>query len=154
MIITDSQVFKSVYDLKPKESKLTSFSVLFAGYKGDIAFFAEGASCMESLNESSKILIAEACTHTPLQEDIGRVKLPNMLRKKYGNGISITNVSGNDFPEDIENYDLIIHCGACMFNRKYVLQRIEQVKKKQIPMTNYGIAIAYLTGILDKITIE
>lgn len=154
LIITDSQVFKTVYDLKPEESKLTSFSVLFAGYKGDITFFAEGAACMENLNENSKVLIAEACTHTPLQEDIGRVKLPSMLRKRYGEGLSITNVTGNDFPEDIDKYDLVIHCGACMFNRKYVLQRIEQAKSKKVPMTNYGIAIAYLTGILDKITLE
>ena len=154
LIITDSQVFKQVYELKPEKSKLTSFSVLFAGYKGDIKYFAESAALLDSLKEDSKILIAEACTHVPQKEDIGRVKIPNMLRQRFGDKITITNVSGNDFPTDIETYDLIIHCGACMFNRRYVLQRIETAKLKKVPMTNYGIVIAYLTGILDKITIE
>lgn len=154
LIITDSQVFKTVYELTPKESKLTSFSVLFAGYKGDIKYFAESAALLDSLDENAKILIAEACTHVPLEEDIGRVKIPNMLRKRFGEKITIHNVSGCDFPEDLESYDLIIHCGACMFNRRYVLQRIEKAKQKKVPMTNYGIVIAYLTGILDKISIE
>lgn len=154
LIITDSQVFKTVYELTPKESKLTSFSVLFAGYKGDIKYFAESAALLDSLNENAKILIAEACTHVPMEEDIGRVKIPSMLRKKFGDKITITNVAGCDFPEDLETYDLIIHCGACMFNRRYVLQRIENAKQKKVPMTNYGIVIAYLTGILDKISME
>lgn len=149
LIITDSQVFKTVYEKKPFASKLTSFSVLFAQYKGDIDYFIEGANAIGRLTENSRVLIAEACTHAPLTEDIGRVKIPNMLRKKFGSGLLIEHVSGTDFPEDLSKYDLIIHCGACMFNRKYVLSRVEQARKQNIPMTNYGVTIAYLAGILD-----
>lgn len=151
LIITDSQVFKTVYEKKPSASRLTSFSVLFAQYKGDIDYFIEGANAIGRLTENSRVLIAEACTHAPLTEDIGRVKIPNMLRKKFGSGLLIEHVSGTDFPEDLSKYDLIIHCGACMFNRKYVLSRVEQARKQNIPMTNYGVTIAYLAGILDKI---
>lgn len=151
LIITDSQVFKTVYERKPAESKLTSFSVLFAAYKGDIGYYTASAATIGTLKETSRILIAEACTHAPLSEDIGRVKLPRMLRQKIGEGLQIDIVSGNDFPANPEKYDLIIQCGACMFNRKYVLSRIAQAKEQKVPMTNYGIAIAWLSGILDKI---
>lgn len=151
LIITDSQVFKTVYEKKPATSRLTSFSVLFAQYKGDINYFIEGANAIGCLTENSHVLIAEACTHAPLAEDIGRVKIPNMLRKKFGAGLQIDHVSGTDFPEDLNKYDLVIHCGACMFNRKYVLNRVAQARNQHIPMTNYGVTIAYLTGILDKI---
>lgn len=151
LIITDSQVFKTVYEKKPATSRLTSFSVLFAQYKGDIDYFIEGANAIGCLTENSHVLIAEACTHAPLAEDIGRVKIPNMLRKKFGTGLQIDHVSGTDFPEDLSKYDLVIHCGACMFNRKYVLNRVMQARNRQIPMTNYGVTIAYLAGILDKI---
>ena len=151
LIITDSQVFHTVYEQKPAESRLTSFSVLFAGYKGDIHYYVESASAIDRLTEQSRILIAEACTHAPLAEDIGRVKIPHLLRKRAGEGLQIDIVSGNDFPEDLSPYNLIIHCGACMFNRKYVLNRIEQARAQQVPMTNYGVAIAYISGILDKI---
>lgn len=154
LIITDSQVFKTVYDKKPKESKLTSFSVLFANYKGDLKYFAESANAIERLSENSRVLIAEACTHAPLSEDIGREKIPNMLRKRFGAKITIDMVSGTDFLEDLSSYDLVIHCGACMFNRKYVMSRIERAKFQGVPMTNYGVAIAYLSGILDKIDIN
>ena len=152
LIITDSQVFKTVYQHKPAESRLTSFSVLFAQYKGDIHYYLEGANLLAQLNEDSHILIAEACTHVPLNEDIGRVKLPRMLRNKLGEGIKIEIVSGNDFPKDLSPYDLIIQCGACMFNRKHVQNRIAEAKAQKIAMTNYGVVIAYLTGILDKIS--
>jgi len=151
LIITDSQVFKTVYENKPAESKLTSFSVLFAGYKGDIDYYTQSVVAIDNLTENSKVLIAECCTHAPLSEDIGRVKIPNMLRKKVGEGLTVDMVAGSDFPEDLTQYDLIIQCGACMFNRKYVLSRIERAKKQEVPMTNYGVVIAYLTGILDKI---
>lgn len=151
LIITDSQVFKAVYEQKPEESKLTSFSVLFAGYKGDIHYYVESAAVIESLTEASRVLIAEACTHAPLTEDIGRVKLPRLLRKRIGEKLQIDIVGGTDFPQDLTPYDLIIHCGACMFNRKYVLSRIERARELHIPMTNYGVAIAYLNGILDQI---
>lgn len=151
LIITDSQVFKTVYEQKPPESRLTSFSVLFAQYKGDIDYYLEGANAIDRLTEQSRVLIAEACTHAPLTEDIGRVKIPAMLRKRFGQRLTIDIVSGADFPEDLTPYQLVIHCGACMFNRKYVLQRIAQARKQQVPMTNYGVTIAYVQGILDKI---
>ena len=151
LIITDSQVFKTVYEQKPAESLLTSFSMLMAGYKGDIRQFIEGASAIDSLTESSRVLIAEACAHTPMTEDIGRVKIPRLLRQKIGEGLHIDMVSGSDFPKDLSKYDLIIHCGACMFNRKHVMNRLESASTQQVPMTNYGITLAHLMGILDKI---
>lgn len=151
LIITDSQVFKTVYEQKPPESLLTSFSVLMAGYKGDIHRFIEGAAVIDRLTDSSRILIAEACTHAPTTEDIGRVKIPRLLRKKIGESLQIETVSGSDFPKDLSGYDLVIHCGACMFNRKHVLNRLEQASSQQVPMTNYGIVLAHLQGIADKI---
>lgn len=151
LIITDSQVFPLVYRLKPRESLLTSFSVLFAALKGDIDYFVKSAAVIDSLTPDSKVLIAEACTHVPISEDIGTIKIPRMLRQKAGDGITIKNVHGNDFPEDLTPYDLIIQCGSCMFNRKFVLNRVEKAKEQNVPMTNYGIAIAHLSGILDKI---
>lgn len=151
LIITDSQVFPIVYQQKPAESKLTSFSVLMAGYKGDIHYYIEGASAIDQLTPQSRVLIAEACTHAPLSEDIGRVKIPQLLRKKVGEELQIDMVAGTDFPEDLTPYHLVIHCGGCMFNRKYVLSRIGQARVQQVPITNYGIAIAHLNGILDKI---
>ncbi|WP_310602716.1 [FeFe] hydrogenase H-cluster maturation GTPase HydF [Anaerosporobacter sp.] len=153
LIITDSQVFKTVYEKKPKESKLTSFSMLYAAYKGDIDYYKEGAKAIAHLTEQSKVLIAECCTHAPLKEDIGREKLPRMLRNKIGQGLTIDMVSGMDFGTNLEQYDLIIQCGACMFNRKYVTARIGQAKDKQIPMSNYGVVLAYLSGILDSISV-
>ena len=153
LIITDSQVFAQVQALTPKESKLTSFSVLMARHKGDIETFCDGAKALLSLPRNGRVLIAEACSHIPQNEDIGRVKLPRMLRKKFGEELEITVVSGNDFPEDLTPYDLIIHCGACMFTRRHVLSRVRRAKAQNIPITNYGIAIAALTGIFDKITI-
>lgn len=151
LIITDSQIFGEVYNKKPKESRLTSFSVLFADFKGDIEYYRESVKAIENLTENSRVLIAEACTHAPLEEDIGRVKIPNRLRKKIGEGLTFDIVAGRDFPKDLSKYDLIIHCGGCMFNRKYVLSRIEAAKEQKIPMTNYGVVMAYLAGIIDKI---
>lgn len=152
LIITDSQIFGFVYDHKPAESMLTSFSVLFAAYKGDLPYYIEGAKSIDSLTEESRILIAECCAHAPLTEDIGRVKIPNMLRKRFGAGLTVDMVSGTDYPQDLTPYDLIIQCGACMFNRQYVLSRIDRAKKQHVPMTNYGVTIAHITGILDKIS--
>ena len=154
LIITDSQVFPVVYRQKPAESSLTSFSVLFAGYKGNIHDFVEGAAAIHCLTAQSRVLIAEACTHAPLAEDIGKVKIPRLLRKRVGGGLQIDFVSGSDFPKDLSRYDLIIHCGACMLNRKYVLNRIAHARAQHIPITNYGVVIASLTGILDKIVIH
>ena len=152
LIITDSQVFGYVYENKPAESMLTSFSVLFAAYKGDLPYYVQGAGHIESLNAHSRVLIAECCTHAPLKEDIGREKIPRMLRKRFGESLAVDIVSGTDFPKDLSGYDLIIQCGACMFNRKYVMSRIGHAREQGVPMTNYGVTIAHLTGILDKIS--
>lgn len=152
LIITDSQVFGYVYEHKPAESMLTSFSVLFAAYKGDLPYYVEGAKKIDALTEKSHVLIAECCTHAPLTEDIGRVKIPAMLRKRFGENLAVDIVSGTDYPQDLKKYDLIIQCGACMFNRKYVMSRIDRAREQQVPMTNYGVTIAHLTGILDKIS--
>ena len=152
LIITDSQVFGYVYENKPAESMLTSFSVLFAAYKGDLPYYVEGARHIDALNAHSRVLIAECCTHAPLKEDIGREKIPRMLRKRFGESVAVDIVSGTDFPKDLSGYDLIIQCGACMFNRKYVMSRIERAREQGVPMTNYGETIGHLTGILDKIS--
>lgn len=151
LIITDSQAFNEVYSLKPEASTLTSFSILFARYKGDIALFVEGVKALERITPQSRILIAEACTHTPQNEDIGRVKLPRLLRKRFGEELSIDIVGGADYPEQLGDYDLVIHCGACMFNRKHVLSRIERARQQGVAITNYGVILAALTGILDKV---
>ena len=160
LIITDSQVFASVNEIVEEYRQqmerhqyplLTSFSILFARYKGDINTFIEGGKKLLSLTPSSRILIAEACSHIPQNEDIGRVKLPRMLRRRIGDSLTIDIVGGNDFPTDLSQYDLVIHCGACMFNRRLVMSRVAQAQAQNIAITNYGIAIATLTGIIDKV---
>lgn len=151
LIITDSQVFDYVYKHKPEASKLTSFSVLMAGLKGDLKYYVNSAEALERLDSKSHVLIAECCTHAPLSEDIGREKIPGMLRKKFGENIRIDIVSGTDFPKDLSCFDLIIQCGGCMFNRKYIMSRINEAKALNVPMTNYGVFIAKIQGILDKI---
>ena len=153
LIITDSQVFPYVYEHKPQESMLTSFSVLFAAYKGNLPYYIEGAKAIDSLTENSRVLIAECCTHAPLKEDIGREKIPRMLKKRFGESLRVDLVSGTDYPDDLTPYDLIIQCGACMFNRKYVMYRIDKAKEQHVPMTNYGVTIAHLTGILDHVAL-
>ena len=160
LIITDSQVFASVNEIVEEYRQqmerhqyplLTSFSILFARYKGDINTFVEGGKKLLSLTPSSRILIAEACSHIPQNEDIGRVKLPRMLRRRIGDSLTIDIVGGNDFPTDLSQYDFVIHCGACMFNRRLVMSRVAQAQAQNIAITNYGIAIATLTGIIDKV---
>lgn len=153
LIVTDSQCFRQVHEEKPAESQLTSFSVLFAAYKGDIHAFVKGAQAMDGLNASSHVLIAEACTHAPLEEDIGRVKIPRMLKKRYGQELRVSLVAGSDFPRDLSPYDLVIHCGGCMFNRRHVLSRVAAAEAAGVPITNYGITMAKLSGILDDIRI-
>ena len=153
LIITDSQCFQLVYDMKPEKSALTSFSVLFAAFKGDIETYTEGAEAVDTLTERSRVLIAEACTHAPLEEDIGREQIPRKLRQRYGSGMRIDVVSGSDFPKDLRKYDLVIQCGSCMFNRKYTMSRIEQARMQGVPVSNYGVVLAKLAGILDKITL-
>ena len=147
VIITDSQVFKEVERLKPKESALTSFSVLFARYKGDEKIYKEGADFIDNLNKKSKILIAESCSHIPIEGDIGRVKIPNMLKNKFGFAFDIDYTAGADFPSDLSKYDLIIHCGGCMGTRRQILNRIKLCEKQNKPITNYGMAIAKINGV-------
>ncbi len=130
---------------------LTSFSILFARYKGDIDAFIEGGKKLLSLSPTSRVLIAEACSHIPQNEDIGRVKLPRLLRNRISENLTIDIVGGNDFPTDLSQYDLVIHCGACMFNRRHVMSRVAQAKAQNVAITNYGIALATLTGIINKV---
>ncbi|MBO9553344.1 [FeFe] hydrogenase H-cluster maturation GTPase HydF [Cellulomonas sp.] len=153
LIITDSQVFPIVHAAKPAESLLTSFSVLFASYKGDIRAFVDGARGIDALTPTSRVLIAESCTHAPLEEDIGRVKIPALLRKRFGQTLHVDMLSGPGLLEDLGSYDLVIHCGGCMFNRRHVLSRIDEAREQGVPITNYGITIAHLSGILDSIAL-
>lgn len=168
LIITDSQCFDLVYQKKPEQSALTSFSILMAAAKGDIDVFLDGVKAIDtelqntgaesSGTESTgpfRVLIAEACTHVPQNEDIGTVKIPRLLQKQFGDRVVITNVRGNDFPdvESLRQYDLIIHCGACMFNRRHVLSRIASAREAGVPITNYGIFLAKMAGILDKVSL-
>lgn len=151
LVICDSRVFKKVYDVFGGITKVTSFSVLFSKMKGDIDYFIESVKKFDNFKGNEKILIAEACTHPPINEDIGTVKIPAMLKKRFGDGLHFTFTRADDF-YDIEKYDMIIHCGACMFNRAHVMSRVEEAKRKGIAMTNYGVVIAYLNGILDLIS--
>ena len=153
LIITDSQVFAQVYEKKPEGSLLTSFSVLMAATKGNIDVLIEGARAIDRLTPQSRVLIAEACTHAPMSEDIGRVKIPRMLRKRLGETITCDIHAGKDYPADLKKYDLIVHCGACMFNRRLMLSRIRRAQQQGVPITNYGLAIAHLQGILDKVSL-
>ena len=150
LVITDSQVFGKVKDIVPKEIKLTSFSILFARYKGDLDGNVKGAYVIEDLKDGDKVLISEGCTHHRQCGDIGTQKLPNWILKHTGKKVQFEFTSGGDFPEDLENYKLIIHCGACMLNEKQMQDRIRIAKNQGIPMTNYGIAIAYLNDILGR----
>ena len=150
LVITDSQAFKKVSNIIPKEVKLTSFSILFAKQKGDIKSYMEGVIEIKNLNKNSKILICESCTHNISHEDIGRVKIPTLLDKYVGEKLHYDISIFHDFPETIKEYDLIIHCGGCMINRKTILNRIKRCNKENIPITNYGLILAYLTGILDR----
>lgn len=153
LIITDSQCVAKVVELAPAQSRVTTFSILFAAYKGDIRVFVEGAAAIDALTPQSNVLIAEACTHVPISEDIGRVKIPRMLRKRVGEELSIKVVGGSDFPADLRKYDLIIHCGACMFTSRQMLARIAEAVDQQVPITNYGLAMAHLTGTLSQVAI-
>lgn len=148
-VIADSQVLGKIKDLVPEGIRLTSFSMLLAAAKGDFEYFKESVRTIDSLSPESRVLIAEACTHVPATEDIGRIQIPRLLRSRAGEGLTVDVVSGHDFPEDLKGYDLIIHCGACMFNRRYVLARVQEAKRQGIPMTNYGITIAYINNLLQ-----
>lgn len=150
LVITDSQAFKEVDKIVPKEINLTSFSILFARQKGELSDFLEGSNKLKNLKPGNKILICESCTHNVSHEDIGRVKIPRMLTKIAGGELNLEYKVGYDFDEDVEKYDMVIHCGACMVNRKSVINKINLCKEKNVPITNYGLVIAYFTGILDR----
>lgn len=149
LVVTDSQAFKKVSEIVPEDIPLTSFSILFARLKGDLDEFVKGSSAIENLKDGDKVLILESCTHHAIDDDIGRVKIPNLLRQKTGKNLVIENYAGHDFP-DISSYKLIIHCGACMTNRREVLSRILIANEKNIPITNYGVVISYCLGILPR----
>lgn len=150
LVITDSQVFPQVDKDTPKDIPLTSFSILFARQKGDLKELINGAYALENLKDGDKVLMAEGCTHHRQTDDIGTVKIPNMIRKKTGKNITFEFSSGVSFTEDINKYALVVHCGACMMNRAGMLSRIEKAKSFNVPIVNYGILIAYVKGILER----
>ncbi|EJO5347516.1 [FeFe] hydrogenase H-cluster maturation GTPase HydF [Clostridium botulinum] len=152
LVVTDSQAFKTVNEIIPKNIALTSFSILYANYKGDVKTFIEGTKTIKNLNENSKILISESCTHNYSHEDIGRIKIPNMINSHVDKKLNYEFKMGVDFPQNVDNYDLVIHCGACMVNKKSMDSKLKLCREKNIPITNYGILISYLTGILDRST--
>lgn len=150
LVITDSQAFKQVSEIVPKSVPLTSFSILFARLKGDIKEFSDGVRAIADLKDGDKILICESCTHHAIEDDIARVKIPKLVRNKSGKDLIFEQISSHEFPKNIRNYALIIHCGGCMTNRREILSRIAKAKEAKIPITNYGIAISYCLGILDR----
>lgn len=151
IVVTDSQVFAKVSADTPPDVWLTSFSVLFARYKGDLPSLVRGAKAIDRLEPGDKVLIAEACTHHPVADDIGRVKIPRWLRQRVGGELQIDVKAGLDFPENLYEYKLIVHCGGCMNNRREMLYRIMQAERAGVPIVNYGVAIAYLNGILERV---
>lgn len=150
LVVTDSQAFKQVAEIVPPEVPLTGFSVLFARAKGDLPAFARGAAAIDRLRDGDTVLVAESCTHHQEDDDIGRVKLPALIRKKSGANPEFRFVSGHDFPADLANMALVLHCGACMTNRRAVLSRIARVTAAGVPIVNYGIAIAHCLGLLER----
>lgn len=150
LVVTDSQAFKEVSAIVPEGIKLTSFSILFARQKGRLEDFIAGADAVRNLKPGSRVLISESCTHNVSHEDIGRVKIPKLLNKYVGGKLNFDFKVGHDFADNVEDYDLIIHCGACMINRKTVVNRIDYCNYKQVPITNYGVILAFLTGIMDR----
>jgi [FeFe] hydrogenase H-cluster maturation GTPase HydF len=150
LVVTDSQAFLKVAGDTPREVPMTSFSILFARNKGDLAEFVRGAVAIDSLKSSDRILVAEACTHKPICEDIGRVKIPRWLRQYVGGSLEFVHMQGHDFPDDLSPYQLVIHCGACMWNRREMLARIARCKQANVPITNYGMTIAYSLGIFER----
>lgn len=150
LVVTDSQAFMKVDADVPDDILMTSFSILFARFKGDLEIFLRGARKLEELKVSDKILISEACTHRRQADDIGTVKIPRWLRQKVGSELEFDHVSGREYPNNLEDYDLILHCGGCMLNRKEVISRLREAEQKGVPVINYGMAIAQLHGILDR----
>lgn len=150
LVVTDSQAFASVAKIVPESIPLTGFSVAFARLKGDLPTQALGTLAIDTLTEDSRVLIAEACTHHPIEEDIGTVKIPRLLRARVGQGLTVDHVRGVDFPKDLSSYDLVIHCGGCTFNRRAVLSRIQACVHSGVPVSNYGLTLAYLMGVFER----
>ncbi|MGN0466382.1 MAG: [FeFe] hydrogenase H-cluster maturation GTPase HydF [Lachnospiraceae bacterium] len=150
MVITDSQAFEKVAKDTPDDIRLTSFSILFARYKGELEELVKGAKAIETLEDGDKILMSEGCTHHRQCGDIGTQKLPNWIRKYTKKDLIFETSSGAHFPEDLKQYKLIVHCGACMLNEKEMKSRIKMASQAGIPIVNYGVLIAYLKGILDR----
>ncbi|MGL5392793.1 MAG: [FeFe] hydrogenase H-cluster maturation GTPase HydF [Shewanella sp.] len=151
LIISDAQVIKQVAAMVPESIPLTTFSTLFARFKGDLPVLAKGAEQLDKLNDGDHILISEACSHNVQEEDIGRVKLPQWIQTYSGKQLRFSVTSGHDFPDNLEQFALVLHCGACMFNRTEMLRRIRECQRRQVPITNYGVAISKLQGVLPRI---
>jgi [FeFe] hydrogenase H-cluster maturation GTPase HydF len=150
IVVTDSQAFLKVAGDTPDEIPMTSFSILLAKFKGDLNAFVNGVSAIDKLKSGDKVLIAESCSHHPIAEDIGRVKIPRWLTEYVGGELKFDVCQGNDFPQNLAEYKLVLQCGGCMSNRRQILSRIEQCRKKGVPITNYGVAIAYILGIFER----
>ena len=150
MVVTDAQVFEQVARITPDSIPLTAFSILLSRLKGDLIAQTRAAVAVEHLQPGDRVLVAESCTHHPIEEDIGRVKIPRWLQKYVGGELQFTTVKGHDFPEDLSPYKLVIHCGACMVNRQEMMNRIRACRRQGVPITNYGLVIAYALGILER----
>jgi [FeFe] hydrogenase H-cluster maturation GTPase HydF len=150
LVVTDAQVFETVASVTPDSIPLTAFSILLSRLKGDLVAQTRAAVAVDLLESGDKVLVAESCTHHPIEEDIGRVKIPRWLERYVGGKLEFTHVKGRDFPEDLSSYKLVIHCGACMWNRREMLNRIAECHRQEVPITNYGLVIAYSLGILER----
>jgi [FeFe] hydrogenase H-cluster maturation GTPase HydF len=150
LVVTDSQAFLRVAGDVPADIPLTSFSILFARLKGDLREFVRGIKTIDKLRAGSRILVLESCAHHPIGEDIGRVKIPRWLRQYTGTELEFVHQQGHDFPEDLSSYNLVVHCGSCMLNRREVISRILRCREAGVPITNYGVAITYALGVLDR----
>ncbi len=150
LVVTDSQAFKYVSEIVPENIMLTSFSMMMARMKGDLNKLIDGAAAIKNLHDGSRILMAEACTHNTSHEDIGRVKIPKLLQKYTGKKLEFDYYVHQDFPKDLSRYDLVIHCGGCMINSRSMNNRIEFCIKNHVPITNYGVVLACVNGILGR----
>lgn len=150
LVVTDSQIFSVVDGIVPDSIPLTSFSMLMARMKGDLSVFLQGIEAISKLQDGDRVLVAEACTHNTSHEDIGRVKIPRALQKKTGKSLVFTHDTGHDFPENLSEYRLVLHCGGCMLNQRAMQSRIDACQSAGVPITNYGVVLAYTAGILDR----
>lgn len=151
IVIADSQVIKQVTQVVPENVPLTTFSTLFARFKGDLAILAQGADALDNLQDGDKILMAEACSHHSQEDDIGRVKLPNMIKHYSQKQLTFDIKAGHDFPDNLADYALVVHCGSCMLNRTEMIRRVRECERRNIPVTNYGVAISKIQGVLPRV---